>query len=158
MFTDRPGFLKRESSFFAYFIHKSASFANDSFFFISGISLCKIFYNFSRKLNIHSWNVSHQFHLFGYIIVYKLVCLVGQYAVILELLNIFMKHFHENSILSVPTSDHVSCDNNIWRKLLFVDIFVSPEQRVSFTFFMRRKSLKEIIIRLTRGYIQYLCN
>lgn len=147
-FIDRPEFLKHEASFFAYFIHKSASFANDTFFFISGISLCKIFYNFSRKLNINPLNVGDQFKLFSYIIAYKVFSLVGQYAVILELLNIFMKHFHENSILSVPTSDHVSCDDNIWRKLLFVDIFVSPEQRVSiiqFSFLsvQRHKSLEE---------------
>lgn len=115
-------------------------------------------------MNIHAWNVSHQFHLFGYILVYKVVCLLGQYWVILSLLNIFMKHFYENSILSVPTSDHLACDNNIWKKLLFLDIFVSPEQRVSLKFFIfliffgvqsHKFFVKNILMRIFNSWFDF---
>lgn len=41
-----------------------------------------------------------------------------------------MKHLNENSILNVPSNDHLTCEN-IWKNLLFLDNFGPYSERVS---------------------------
>ena len=50
---------------------------------------------------------------------------------ILHVLSIAMKHFKDYSILDIPSNDHVTCEANMWKNLLFIDNFVPYSERVS---------------------------
>ena len=59
--------------------------------------------------------------------------LIMPYVMILHVLSISMKYFHEYSVLDIPSHDHVTCEANMWKNLLFIDNFVPYSERVRFT-------------------------
>ena len=52
------------------------------------------------------------------------------------MLNICMKYYSDYSINDVPSMDHINCNGNMWKNLVFLDNFSPYNERVyKFTFF-----------------------
>lgn len=122
----------RESNWIVHLIFKNGSYAIDSYFFVSGILLCQMFFVTSRELNI--WNVSgtsEHFKHFFMLVCWKVLRIIVPYVIVINALRISMKHFNDSSILNVPSNDHLTCEN-VWKNLLFLDNFGPYKDRVRF--------------------------
>lgn len=121
----------KDTNWMIYLIFKNGSFSIDSYFFINGILLCQMFFDSSREMKIKNLNtVSKHFQQFFLLISFKVLRILLPYLTVIHSLRIAMKHFNENSILNVPSNDHLSCEN-IWKNLLFLDNFGPYSERVS---------------------------
>lgn len=74
--------------------------------------------------------------LFHTVLCYRLIF---PYLVVLLMLQIIMKYFHHNSIVEIPTQDHITCQENMWRNMLFIDTFFPVHERVNFASNFRRE-------------------
>lgn len=52
------------------------------------------------------------------------------YLVVLILLHISMKHFHDHGMLEIPSEDHVTCADSMWKNILYIDTFSPMRLRV----------------------------
>lgn len=121
----------KNSSWIMHLIFKNGSFAIDSYFFINGFLLCQMFFHSSHELRIHNLRgICEHFKHFFFLVIYKVVRILLPYVTVIHSLRIAMRHFNENSILSVPSNDHYTCEN-IWKNLLFLDNLSSFDKRVS---------------------------
>lgn len=121
----------KDTNWLIHLIFKNGSFAIDSYFFINGVLLCQIFFNSSRDLRIHNVKeISEHFKHYLLMVLYKLLRILLPFVTVIYSLRIAMKHFNENSILNIPSNDHFTCDN-VWKNLLFLDIFSPHNERVS---------------------------
>lgn len=57
--------------------------------------------------------------------------IVFPYTIVLMLLQMTMKHFHDFGVVDIPSVDHLTCSRNMWRNIFFVDAFSPIEERVS---------------------------
>ena len=121
----------RESNWVVHLIFKNGSYSIDSYFFVSGILLCQMFFNSSRELNIHNTSrISEHFKHFFMLVAFKVLRIIVPYLTVIHVLRIAMRYFNESSILNVPSNDHITCEN-IWKNLLFLDNFGPYKERVS---------------------------
>lgn len=119
-----------DSNWFLKFIFRNGSFAIDSYFFCNGVLLCQIFFVSSRELKIHNVKgISEHFQHYFLIVAYKILKMTLPYLSVIVCLRMAMKHFNENSILSVPSNDHFTC-NEVWKNLIFLDVFIPYSERV----------------------------
>lgn len=65
-------------------------------------------------------------------IAYKVFSMTFPYIATLLLLQLFMKHFYDFSIIDIPSVDHQTCQSSMWRNILFIDQFYPLHERVSF--------------------------
>lgn len=131
-FADNTKYLEaKETDLFFHIMFKLGSFSFDSHFFINGFLLSQLFLNSSRDLNISNVSrISDHFKHFILLVFYKVFRILLPYVIVIHSLQLAMKHFQENSILSIPSNDHSTCDK-IWKNLLFMNNFGPYEQRVS---------------------------
>ena len=52
------------------------------------------------------------------------------YITVIHMLNICMKYFSDYSINDVPSMDHINCNGNMWKNLVFLDNFSPYNERV----------------------------
>lgn len=136
----------RESNWIVHLIFKNGSYSIDSYFFVSGILLCQMFFNSSRELSIRSLSrISEHFKQFFLLVCFKVLRIILPYVIVILLLRVAMKHFNESSILNVPSNDHVTCEN-IWKNLLFLDNFGPYKDRVRFKETGNKRSLYELVL------------
>lgn len=63
-------------------------------------------------------------------IAYKVISMTFPYIATLMLLQLLMKHFHDFSIIDIPSMDHQTCQTSMWHNILYIDQFYPLEQRV----------------------------
>lgn len=91
-----------------------------------------MFYNRMRNIDVEA--ISSCFDTMLHIllmIVYKAFSMTVPYIATLLVLELLMKHFHDFSIIDIPSMDHVTCQTNMWRNILYIDQFYPLENRVS---------------------------
>lgn len=42
-----------------------------------------------------------------------------------------MKHFNSHSIVDIPSEDHITCEESMWKNILYIDTFYPIKDRVS---------------------------
>lgn len=52
------------------------------------------------------------------------------YLVVLIVLQLTMKHFTDVSLLDIPSEDHVTCQEHMWKNILYIDTFFPVTERV----------------------------
>ncbi len=57
------------------------------------------------------------------------------------MLQIVMKYYYHNSIVEIPSQDHITCQENMWRNMLFIDTFFPIQERVKFDYFFKESVL-----------------
>lgn len=120
----------KETNWLIHLIFKNGSFSFDSYFFVNGLLLCQMFFTSSRELKINNASgIAKHFQHFFLILIFKVLRVLLPYLAVIHSLRIAMKHFHETSILNVPSNDHFTCDN-IWKNLVFLENFSPYEERV----------------------------
>lgn len=130
IFLDNKKYLDRDNNWLIYFIFKNGGFTIDSWFFINGALLTQLFYKSSKEFGITNHNnISHHFKHLVFMYFYKVAVIILPLFVTSKILLISMKHFNENSILSFPSNDHLTCDENVFQMLF--DIYTPPDHRVS---------------------------
>lgn len=131
IFSDNMKYVEsRETNWIVHLIFKNGSYSIDTYFFVNGILLCQMFYNSSYELNILNVSrISDHFRHFFLLVFCKVCRIILPYVTVIHLLRIAMRHFHESSILNVPSNDHITCEN-IWKNLLFLDNFGPHKDRV----------------------------
>lgn len=130
--SDNKSYLEESKNWMVYFILKQRLVASDSWFFISGFLTTQLFFKSSRDFDISNLrHISHHFEHFFYLVFYKISRLLVPFYVTVQALRITMKHMNENSILSVPSNDHFTCDNSVIN-ILFFNTYVQYSNRVSF--------------------------
>lgn len=105
-----------------------------------------MFFESSREMKIKNLNsVSKHFQQFVMLVSFKILKILLPYLTVIHSLRIAMKHFNENSILNVPSNDHLTCEN-IWKNLLFLDNFGPYSERVSEINMMRCDAMSESLL------------
>lgn len=113
---------------------KNGAFAYDTWFFLSGLTTTQLFFKSSQELKVTNLkHISSHFEHFFFLVLYKILRLLLPFYVTVQVLRLTMKHMNENSILSVPSNDHFTCDSSTIA-LLFFNIFNPYNQRVCFSF------------------------
>ncbi|XP_037028727.1 nose resistant to fluoxetine protein 6-like [Bradysia coprophila] len=111
-------------------IINTGSFSIDTFFFLSGVQITYTFYKTIKTiLNDHSIGTLDQVIHFAAMIIHKVLRLIFPYLVVLLMLQIVMKYFYHNSIVEIPSQDHMTCQENMWRNMLFIDTFFPIKER-----------------------------
>lgn len=118
---------------FIHFIEK-LNIPNQKFcsFIYSGVCIAHMFYNRMRNIDVEA--ISSCFDTMLHIlsmIVYKAFSMTFPYIATLLVLELLMKYFHDFSIIDIPSMDHVTCQTNMWRNILYIDQFYPLENRVS---------------------------
>lgn len=75
--------------------------------------------------------VSYSMHRIPFYISNLHFSLTFPYAIVLMLLQVSMKHFEDFGIIDVPSVDHLTCPENMWRNIFFIDTFFPLEERVT---------------------------
>lgn len=65
------------------------------------------------------------------VIFFKMMRLFLPYLVIILSLKISMLYYKEVSAVEIASNDHITCENNFWRNILYIDIFYPLTERVS---------------------------
>ncbi|CRL04483.1 CLUMA_CG017564, isoform A [Clunio marinus] len=147
-------------SFIANFIFKNGSLSINTFFFINGVALCQMFFTSSKDLGIHKIKgVSKHLQHYIFLIVYKIFKLFLPYITTIHLLRMFMKYFNENSILTIPSNDHFTCEN-IFTKLAFLDLYSPYSERcMLWTWYLSTEiqffAISLLILMLSRNHPRY---
>lgn len=127
------------------------------FFFIyfisnfSGVCLAHMFYNRLKNIDVEAISscFSTLLHIMA-MIGYKAFSITIPYIVILLLLQMVMKYFHDFGIIDIPSMDHLTCPSSVWRNIAFIDQFYPLNERVSFP--KRKKNFFSHIIMLVHSY------
>ena len=118
-----------EKNWLVNFIFRNGAFAIDSWFFISGVLLTQLFFKSSRDFGIsNERSISRHFEHCFFLFAYKIVQILLPLYVTSKILLVSMKHFHENSILSIPSNDHLTCEKNVLTMLF--NTYIPYERRV----------------------------
>lgn len=64
-------------------------------------------------------------------IAYRTLSMTFPYIATMLILQLLMKHFHDFSIMDVPSLDHLTCDANMWNNIFYIDQFYPLDERVS---------------------------
>lgn len=98
----------------------------------SGVCVAHMFFNRMKCVDVEA--ICSCFGTLLHInsmILYKMFSMLLPYAVTLLILQICMKHFNDFSTIDVPSVDHQTCHETMWRNIFFIDQFYPLEQRVS---------------------------
>lgn len=126
-------------------------------FMYSGVTITHTFYKTIKNIiNDHSIGTLDQVIHFAAMILHKVLRypphstyiqqsgnnvlfyrLIFPYLVVLLMLQVIMKYFYHNSIAEIPSQDHITCQENMWRNMLFIDTFFPIHERVINVFFIR---------------------
>lgn len=49
---------------------------------------------------------------------------------VLIVLQLTMKHFTDVGLLDIPSEDHVTCQEHMWKNILYIDTFFPVTERV----------------------------
>lgn len=114
------------------FFFANGSYAMDTFFFLSGISLAILFYSMTDNLKVDQFSGAlEQILYFIVMIVNKVLTIILPYTVVLIMVQLTMKHYDDYSMIEIPTMDHLTCESNMWRNVLYIDTFFPMDERVS---------------------------
>lgn len=42
-----------------------------------------------------------------------------------------MRHFHDHGVIEIPSEDHVTCADSMWKNILYIDTFAPLKNRVN---------------------------
>lgn len=132
------------------FFFQNSSFSIDTFFFLrytnqspkyyriiinfyySGITISTMFYASIDKMKIDKFCPAlEQLLCFIILLLNKFLKLILPYTVVLILVQLVMKYLNAFSIIEIPSIDHLTCETNMWRNVLFIDTFYPIIERVS---------------------------
>jgi hypothetical protein len=129
--TDSSKYLEQnESSWIFHLLSRMKTFSWSNWFLVKGFFLCTMFYKSSKDLEICSTSVADNLKQYCLMCLYRALRVIFPYITILLSLRILMKYFHESSIITLPSLDHVNCDD-ISRNIFFLNNFGPPDKRVS---------------------------
>lgn len=66
--------------------------------------------------------------------VYRYVRLTPPYILVIGMIQVSMKWYHDHKIIELPTLDYETCEKFWWRNALYVNTYFNMEERVSFYF------------------------
>lgn len=99
----------------------------------SGVCIAHMFYNRMKCIDVEAITSCFDtlLHIMS-MIAYKAFSMTFPFIATLLILQLLMRHFHDFSIIDIPSMDHLTCETSMWRNILYVDQFYPLEDRVSF--------------------------
>lgn len=94
--------------------------------------MAHVFYTTARVIDVHQiCGAFDQLLLFASMVLYKLIRLTFPYLVVLIGLQLTMKHYQSTAVLEIPSEDHATCQEHMWKNILYIDTFFPVTERVS---------------------------
>lgn len=79
----------------------------------------------------HRWHFMYQTIAYAFTNFFPSSRLIFPYLVCLLMLQLIIKYFYDHSIVEIPSQDHITCQENMWKNMLFIDTFFPIHERVS---------------------------
>ncbi|XP_051158664.1 nose resistant to fluoxetine protein 6-like [Leptopilina boulardi] len=118
---------------FLYQTVSNGSYAVDTFFFISGCLVAFLYFRTITKEKIKKKKITHgfcgQIMQFLGLMGYRYVRLTPPYLLIIGLIQVSMKWYHDHTIIEFPTLDHETCEKFWWRNALYVNTYFNMNER-----------------------------
>lgn len=121
-----------EADFF-YQTISNGSYAVDTFFFISGCLVAFLYFRTIAKEEMKKKKITKgccgQVMQFLGMMVYRYVRLTPPYILVIGMIQVSMKWYHDHKIIELPTLDYETCEKFWWRNALYVNTYFNMEER-----------------------------
>ncbi|XP_044733081.1 nose resistant to fluoxetine protein 6-like [Chrysoperla carnea] len=125
--SDNKKFRNEIESNVLYQLISNATFSVDTFFFMSGVLVSFLFFRIMSKYTkdqlIKAKGFLGDIFIYVSLILYRFVRLTPPYIFVIGISSISTKYHLSNSVIELPSSDHVNCDKYWWRNILYINTF-----------------------------------
>ncbi|XP_024943961.1 nose resistant to fluoxetine protein 6 isoform X2 [Cephus cinctus] len=131
--SDNKVFRRRAEDDFLYQTISNGTYAVDTFFFMSGCLVSFLYFRTIAKQRIREMKITQgclgQFLQFLGMMWYRYFRLTPPYLLVIGLIQVSMKWYHDHSMIELPALDHVTCEKYWWRNALYINTYFDMDDR-----------------------------
>ncbi|XP_043276654.1 nose resistant to fluoxetine protein 6-like isoform X2 [Venturia canescens] len=130
---DNKMFRSKAEEDFLYQTISNGTYAVDTFFFISGCLVSFLYFRTITKERIREKKITQGFSgkilQFLGMMSYRYFRLTPPYLLVIGLIQISNKWYHDHSVIELTTLDHETCEKFWWRNALYINTYFDMDER-----------------------------